>query len=89
MRMLSPKRSMEFTMLYSDEPLTTDRDESPAARVRTWLRYVVYTAATIFVTGYCFVLHPALGIAMLFLAKHILVAILAAALRLPMRDVES
>ena len=69
-------------------PPASYRDESPTGRVRSRLRYVVYAAATIFVTAYCYMLHPALGLAVTFVAKHVLVAILAAALRLPMRDVK-
>jgi hypothetical protein len=61
----------------------------PLRRVQTKLRYVVYAAATVFVTGWCYRLHPALGLTATFLAKHILVAILAAALRLPIREIKS
>ena len=76
-------------MSPSDLPPVSHHDEAPIARVQTRLRYVVYAAATIFVTAYCYMVHPALGLAMTFVAKHVLVAILAAALRVPMRDVKS
>ena len=61
----------------------------PLRRVQTSLRYVAYAAATIFVTGWCYHLHVALGLTATFAAKHILVAILAAALRLPIREIKS
>lgn len=69
-------------------PTTDGRDESPLRRVQANLRYIAYAAATIFATTYCWRLHPLAGLTATFLAKHILVAILAAALRLPMRDVK-
>jgi len=64
------------------------RDESPRRRVRVQLWHVAAAAATIFVTAWCYQIHIALGLTATFLAKHILVAILAASLRLPIRDVK-
>jgi hypothetical protein len=63
--------------------------ESPTARAQSHLREVVYAAATILVTAWCYQMHLALGLAATFLAKHILVAIIARALRLPIREIES
>jgi hypothetical protein len=64
------------------------RDESPRHQVRVRLMQVAFAAATIFVTVWCYQVHVALGLTATFLAKHILVAILAAALRLPIRDAD-
>lgn len=65
------------------------RDESPRRRVQIRLCHIALAAATIFATAWCYQLHIALGLTATFLAKHILVAILAAELRLPIRDVNS
>ena len=52
------------------------------------LMQIAIAALTIFATAWCYQMHIALGLTATFLAKHILVAILAAGLRLPMRDVK-
>ena len=64
------------------------RDEPPLRRVQQSLRYVIYAIGTVFVTAWCYQMHPALGLTATFLAKHILVAILAAAMRLPIREIK-
>jgi hypothetical protein len=69
-------------------PLVDVRDEPPARRVQARLLQVSLAAMTIFATAWCYQLHVALGLAATFLAKHILVAILAAALRLPIREIK-
>jgi hypothetical protein len=57
-------------------------DDTPRRRVnfRVWQLAVV--AATLLVTAWSYKLHVAIGIAMTFLAKHVLVAVLAAGLHL-------
>jgi len=65
------------------------RDESPLQRVQRGLMHVALALLVIFATAWCYQVHIALGLTVTFLAKHILVAILAAGLRLPMRDVKS
>jgi hypothetical protein len=71
-------------------PLRVDvQDEPPMRRVQRTLLQVALAAATVFATAWCYQVHVALGLTATFLAKHILVAILAAGLRLPMRDVKS
>ena len=64
------------------------RDESPRRRVQIQLWHIALAAATVFVTAWCYQIHVALGLTATFLAKHVLVAILAAGLRLPIRDVK-
>jgi hypothetical protein len=64
------------------------RDESPRRRVQIHLWHIALAAATLFITAWCYQVHIALGLTATFLAKHILVAILAAGLRLPIRDVK-
>ena len=65
------------------------RDESPARRIRTHLLQIALAFATIFVTVWCYQTHILLGLIMTFLAKHILVALLAAGLRLPIQEIKS
>jgi len=65
------------------------RDESPLQRTQSHLRHVAYAAATVFATVWCYQIHIALGLTATFLAKHVLVAILARALRLPIREVKT
>jgi hypothetical protein len=64
-----------------------DRDEPPVGRVQRRLLQIALAALTVFATAWCYQFHVALGLTATFLAKHILVAILASGLRLPMRDV--
>jgi hypothetical protein len=60
--------------------------ESPRRRVRTHLMQIFLAGLTIFVTVYCYQIHVFLGLTVTFLAKHILVAILAAGMKLPIRE---
>ena len=71
------------------QPKVDIREESPSQRVRTRLLQIGLAAATIFATAWCYQMHIALGLTATFLAKHVLVAILAAALRLPIREIKS
>lgn len=64
-------------------------DESPRRRVHIQLLQIGLAALTIFATAWCYQVHIALGLTATFLAKHILVAILAAGLRLPIHEVKS
>jgi len=70
-------------------PMIGLRDESPARRVRVHLLQIALAGATVFATVWCYQVHVALGLSATFLAKHILVAILAAGLRLPIRETKS
>jgi hypothetical protein len=65
------------------------RDEPPTRRVRVHLLQIALAALTIFVTVWCYQLHIALGLSVTFLAKHVLVALLAAGLRLPIRETDA
>jgi hypothetical protein len=64
-------------------------DESPRRRVRTHLMQIALAGVTIFATVYCYQIHIFLGLTATFLAKHILVAILAAGMKLPIRETKS
>jgi hypothetical protein len=68
-------------------PMVDDHD--PLRQVRTRLLQISLAAATVFATAWCYQMHIALGLTATFLAKHILVAILAAGLRLPIREIKS
>jgi hypothetical protein len=58
-------------------------DERPSLRrVHFRLWQIAASGVTILVTGWCFTLSPVIGITATFLAKHVLVAILAAGLHL-------
>ena len=70
-------------------PLIDVRDEPPMRRVQRRLLQIGLAAATVFATAWCYQIHIALGLTATFLAKHILVAILAAGLRLPIREIKS
>ena len=63
-------------------------DNNPLARVHFRLWQIVMTALTILVTGWIFHLSVIAGIIALFFAKHFLVAVLAAGLRLPPKPAE-
>jgi hypothetical protein len=65
------------------------RDEPPKRRVQRRLLQIGIAAAAIFATAWCYQLHIALGLTATFLTKHILVAVLAAGLRLPIREIKS
>jgi hypothetical protein len=64
-------------------------DESPRQRVQRHLLQIALASLVVFATAWCYQFHIALGLAVTFLAKHILVAILAAGLRLPIREIKS
>ena len=70
-------------------PLVDVQDEPPMRRVQRRLLQIGLAAAVVFATAWCYQLHIALGLTATFLAKHILVAILAAGLRLPIREIKS
>ncbi|HZZ82093.1 MAG TPA: hypothetical protein VFE62_26575 [Gemmataceae bacterium] len=67
-------------------PLVDMHDEPPMQRVRRGLLQIGLASLVIFATAWCFQVHIALGLTATFLAKHILVAILAAGLRLPIKS---
>jgi hypothetical protein len=64
------------------------RDESPRRRVQRHLLQIGLASLVVFATAWCYQVHIALGLTATFLAKHILVAILAAGLRLPIREIK-
>ena len=70
-------------------PIVGVYDEPPRRRVQRRLLQIALAAATVFATAWCYQVHIALGLTATFLAKHILVAILAAGLRLPIRENKS
>jgi hypothetical protein len=76
-------------MSQSAPPTDKLHDESPRRRVRTHLLQIALAGITIFATVYCYQIHIFLGLSATFLAKHILVAILAAGMRLPIRETKS
>jgi hypothetical protein len=55
----------------------------PLRRVQFRLWQISLSAAVVLITGWCFTLSPFAGVTAAFLAKHVLVAILAAGLDLP------
>ena len=69
-------------------PLVDLHDETPMQRVQRRLLQIGLAAATVFAAAWCYQVHVALGLTATFLAKHILVAILAAGMRLPIREVK-
>jgi len=70
-------------------PLVEHDEERPAGRVRTHLVQIVLAGLTIFATVWLYQVHLLLGLTATFMAKHILVALLAAGLRLPPRETKS
>ena len=66
-------------------PLETSEtvEENPLRRVHFRLWQISMSAVTLLVTLWCFILHPIIGIIASFIAKHVLVAILAAGLTPP------
>lgn len=74
-------------MAHPDPPVPPRRtplsDDHPLRRVQFRLWQIVIAAVTIFVTCWTYTIHPALGLTATFLAKHILVAVLAAGFDLP------
>jgi hypothetical protein len=65
------------------------RDEPPRSRVQRQLLRVAIAALTVLAAAWCYHLHIALGLTATFLAKHILVAVLASALQLPIEKGKS
>ncbi len=61
-------------------------EENPAYRVHFRLWQISLSAVTVLVLGWFWTMGPAAGLTASFVAKHVLVAILAAGLSLP--DVE-
>jgi hypothetical protein len=61
-------------------------DEGPVARVHFRLWQIVLTLITVVITVWCFTIHVVPGIIATFIAKHVLVAILAAGLGMPPVD---
>ena len=55
---------------------TTD-DRTPSPRLRFRLQQVVVCTLVLLVTGWCFTIHAAVGLTATFLAKHVIVAVLA------------
>ncbi len=70
-------------------PIVGVHDEPPTHRVQRCLLHIALAAATVFATAWCYQMHIFLGLTATFLAKHILVAIIAAGLRLPIREIKS
>jgi hypothetical protein len=62
--------------------IVTMDDYPPLRRIRFRLWQIGLSGATVFVTAWCFTLGPFAGIAAAVVAKHVLVAILAAGLDL-------
>ncbi len=62
-----------------------ETDEVPPNHVHFRLWQIVISAATVVLTGWFFTLNPFAGIIAVFVAKHVLVAILAAGLAPPRR----
>jgi hypothetical protein len=67
-------------------PLVDVHDEPPQRRLQRCLLQIALASATIFATVWCYQVHVGLGLTATFLAKHIVVAIVAAGLRLPIRE---
>jgi hypothetical protein len=65
------------------------REETPRQRVQRHLLQIALASLVVFATAWCYQFHIALGLTVTFLAKHILVAILASGLRLPIREIKS
>ena len=64
-------------------PLAQIEHEPPHARIDFRVQQIFLTAMTLGVTCWLWTIHPIVGIAATFLAKHILVAILASGLTYP------
>jgi len=58
-------------------------EDNPLRRIHFRLWQISMSAITLLVTLWCFFLHPIVGIIASFIAKHVLVAILAAGLTPP------
>ncbi len=66
-------------------PDRTESDDGPRARVRFRMMQVSLSMLTLVVTCWLWMIHPIAGITATFLAKHVLVAILAAGIDYPQR----
>jgi hypothetical protein len=66
-------------------PPVSLNDDGPLNRVRFRIWQIMMTAVIVLITGWFFYLNVVAGIIALFLAKHLLVAVLAMGLRLPHR----
>jgi hypothetical protein len=60
----------------------------PLRRVRFRLWQIGLSAVTVLVAGWCFTLSPFVGVLATLVAKHVLVAIIAAGLNFPEDDRE-
>jgi hypothetical protein len=58
-------------------------DDPPQRRMQFRLWQISITSVTVLLTAWSYTLHVALGLTATFLAKHVLVAVLAAGLQLP------
>jgi hypothetical protein len=65
------------------QPLAQVEHEPPQQRINFRLQQIILTAITLGVTCWLWTIHPIVGIAATFLAKHVLVAILASGLTYP------
>jgi len=65
------------------QALALTEHEPPHQRINFRAQQIILTAITLGVTCWLWVIHPVLGIAATFLAKHVLVAILASGLTYP------
>ena len=64
-------------------PAVVVSDDHPLRRVHFRLWQITVSAVTLLLTVWCFQLDLMLGLAVTFLTKHVLVAVLAAGLNLP------
>lgn len=67
-------------------PQATEPTGDAQRRAREGAFYVALAIGVVALTCALWTIHPVLGLAMTFLAKHLLVAIIAAALRIPVRS---
>ena len=64
-------------------PRVSVDDDQPLRRVHFRLWQISIMAVTVLLTAWSYTLHVAVGLTATFLAKHVLVAVLAAGLQLP------
>lgn len=62
---------------------TQTAQEPPQARIHFRIQQIAVCIITLAFTAWMWVIHPVLGIAAAFIAKHVLVAVLASGLRYP------
>jgi hypothetical protein len=70
-------------LLIPPPPVPLDGDDTPARRYRFRLWQIIVSLVTIVLCAWFFTLGVVWGIAFLFIAKHILVGVLAAGLHYP------